>query len=792
MAERASRLSPRNYFLNESHELARGEKEGGGRLPTFAPIDWKKRGHDISHSLSSARKKISQSSDPLRDRHLFLSANPVAVIKKQSANRRRAPSGELDERPDYAGDHSRVFRRLGLDLLAVDAKGTAVVHATPARADQLIKTAQHLDEEGRREQARWVSIESFDVVPLAFRADDRWLSSLDLTSPSDAVIELQPLLSRIEIEQVIRAILEILEKSNLGGRLSRTGTDFSGRHWYRGMLPAKGLRSIATQISSVQALHPPFQTPITLAGRLRPSGRTDPLQATLSPAEISRLPVVAVVDVGVPSGHLQLSPYRRGSYTSPDAPSGLNPSHASRVASRVVFGDPDIAEEDAPATGSCAFYDVNIAVDVENVDDKALIPALQAVVSTSPDVRVFNLSIGQYEPLATLAPIERRERLASVQDLDNFAFRNDVLIVVAAGNSYRGVRPTPDYPSHLDDPRWALGSWACGYNTIKCGSYVGRLSPSGLVDHLGWPSAFTRIGPGISQAPSPDFSANGGNSNPQYDYGPGLGVWAYNEVGRWEDASGTSFAAPLLARQAAFALDALDRYCEQGARPFACTTKAFLALSALPPASDVTESVKRLISRTLGYGTASAQSLLRPSSDEAVLIWQGVLAGPEQLARIRIPIPRAWVAAARRPTLRVIAAWESPVNQAVESRWACRRVEYQLRRAPGTRAISHTGRGHKSYPFLDRTFALPVGTESGSSSDNWLLELSYKEIAEYPPALEFSPHQRVALAMRLSDADEDPVSPQEALLALPEAVTMTRLSIPENRIPNPVVVKIRV
>jgi hypothetical protein len=465
------------------------------------------------------------------------------------------------------------------------------------------------------------------------------------------------------------------------------------------------------------------------------------------------------------------------------------------VATRVVFGDPDFSSGIGDVTPTCAFLDVNVAADASRVDDKAVLTALQAIVATNPEVRVFNLSFGDFAPLDSHAPIERREKLFLLQDLDNFVFRSDVVVIVAAGNSPRGMVPMPSYPDHVDDPRWALGSWACGFNTLKCGSYVGRLSPSGLVKHLGWPSPFTRIGPGsVSDGPVPEFSANGGNCTDQYQPAPGLGVWTSSAAGLWEDYLGTSLAAPLLAREAAFVMSELQKHSEQGARPFAATIKAFLSLTAVPPEEPTVQS---LAERTLGRGTAKADRLRAPRAESAVMIWQGVLNGTQDKARIQVPVPKVWLKEASKPVLRVVAAWESPVNEAVEHIWACRKLEIQFRPLPAARALMPQGKSHRSYPLSDRKYDLSATKLERRSitppeGDLWLLEVSYKDIAEYPATIDFSPHQRVGVAMELSDDADEPVTPQRAMQGLPLAVTMTRLTVPENRIPNPIIVRPRV
>lgn len=788
-------LKPRTFFLNETHELARGERESGGRLPRLADVDWESRAQQISLSLAKARDVVDESRDPLRRRRYFLATVPNEKIRKLSGDKRRAPRGIVEEETDYAGEHSSVFRRLGLDLLAVDRKGRALVHAWPSRVEQLLSTASTLPDVGPRERARWITIDSFVEAPATFRLDEEWLEPLPEGSILDAVIELQPLLSRIEVDEVIRAVVGFAQAQGQRIPFERAGVDFSGRRWYRGSFARETLRQIADEFFSVQSLHPPLQTEVAAIRSSKNPSEQPASTSVGSGSEVGLLPVVAVVDVGVPRDHRILASYRRGSYVGLGTPTGIQTEHASRVASRVVFGEQDYAAG-IEAEGTCAFYDVNVAEDAFRIDDKSVVEALQAVVGTSPDVRVFNLSFGEYEALDSFRDVERSEKLLLLQDLDNFIFRSDILVVVAAGNSRPGVIPSPAYPNHIEDPRWALGSWACGFNSLTCGSYVGRLNPEGLVRSRGWPSPFTRVGFGLCKAPTPEFSADGGNCTADFRWAPGLGVWTCNASGLWEDSIGTSYAAPLLAREAAFVMRSLQARCEEGARPFASTVKAFLALTAEPP-PEMPERVRPLAARTLGRGTGRSDRLVSANAHSAVIVWQGVLEGPEDMARISVPIPRDWLGKAAKPILRVILAWESPVNAAVEHRWSCRRVEVQLRPGIGGKAVRGRSSSHRSYPLLDRSYLLDSATLAKQSvtppaSDNWLLEISYREIAEYIATIEFSPHHRVGVAMEVLDADDEPVSPQSAMQALPAALLMNRLTVPENRVPNPVVVRTKI
>jgi hypothetical protein len=457
----------------------------------------------------------------------------------------------------------------------------------------------------------------------------------------------------------------------------------------------------------------------------------------------------------------------------------------------VVFGD--VGGPGPAPLAACRYLDVNVAEDIDHVDTKAVIPTMEAVVGAYPDVRVFNCSFSSHDSLVLCEPVDRRERLITMRDLDNFIFARDVFVVVAAGNSPLGVPPATPYPEHLQDPAWQLGSWAMGFNTLTCGAFVGRLSPEGIAKTIGWPSPFTRIGPGVADAPIPEFSAPGGDSTLQYSYAPGSGVWVISADGLWEDSCGTSLAAPLLAREAALSLSFLQGICSPGARPFAVTVKAFLALTAKSPS--LPRRLKALAERTLGRGVASADRFYRPLPGSAVYVWQGVLETTKDMARVQLPVPKEWLQSASEPRLRLVWAWDPPVHDAVPEFWGCRRVNLHVKPIPDGNALRGGSKAHQSYPLIDRVFDIGLARLAEAKltplDDVWVIELSYEEIADYYPGLEFSPQQRVAFVAELFDASETPVSPQPAVQKLPIAATMIRLGVPRTQIATPVIVKAR-
>jgi hypothetical protein len=699
-------------------------------------------------------------------------AEPVTRVLKETTNKKKAPGGTFSEITSFGEHHSRVFRKLGFDLIQVNDDGSATVHAKPEQLELLINSSEVLLDAGSREKARWILIDEFGLIPERLRVDEAWISTLVPKKPADTVIELQPLLLRSEIETLIRAVADLLRR-NQGERLSVTGTDFSGRQWFRGRLAPETITAISREFYSVQSLHSPLTSSVSVQ-RGNPRVENAVTESPVTDAMSGSMPCVAVLDTGVPSDHKQLSKYRRGRYIDQDSFGSPVGGHGSFVASRIVFGNVE-CRNGAPREliPSCMYYDALVATNSTEIEDKSIVRAMGSIVATAPDVRVFNISFDSRRPLASLPEVERRERLTLLQDLDNFIFANDVIVAISAGNSPVGIVPSTPYPGHLDEPDWQLGHWAQSFNALTCGASIGSLAAGGLVTKLGWPSPFTRLGPGIAQSPKPDFNAPGGNSTLSYKDSPGLGVYGCTEDGVWEDKSGTSFAVPLLAREAAFTLDALQNICTHGTRAFSATAKAFLALSAT--ASYDETPPKELEERALGKGIASGRRLGHASLETAVFVWQGILEGPDDIAQIHLPIPKAWVGAAELPMLKVVLAWSSPVNAALREVWASRKVEIKLRPGSGAKAI-HPTRSliPKSYPLNSRLYPLK---RHETKYDMWVLEVSYTEIGEYFSAITFTPQQRVAFAAELLDEGPRRVSPQSYIQSMPIATTMDRLSI---------------
>jgi len=227
-----------------------------------------------------------------------------------------------------------------------------------------------------------------------------------------------------------------------------------------------------------------------------------------------------------------------------------------------------------------------------------------------------------------------------------------------------------------------------------------------------------------------------------------------------------------------------------GTQAFAVTARAFLALVAERVTND--DGLQMLAKRTLGYGRTSAARLSAPASRSAVILWQGYIESTSDIVRVQLPIPLKWLAEANDPILRLVMCADPPVNEVAHATWACRKITPVLRPGPDVRAVTAPRGRHASFPCVDRRYKLlryKPGGDKEAEGDTWLIELSYEEIAPYPPGMDFDPRQRVAFAAELYDSSATPADPQSAMQALPIAATMTRLSIQPAPIRSPVIIR---
>jgi len=214
-------------------------------------------------------------------------------------------------------------------------------------------------------------------------------------------------------------------------------------------------------------------------------------------------------------------------------------------------------------------------------------------------------------------------------------------------------------------------------------------------------------------------------------------------------------------------------------------------LALVADAYPTNTKVRKLSERTLGHGKASAHRLINAAAHSAVFIWQGLIQEPKEIVRIELPIPREWLLTATTPKLRVACGWDTPVNAAIRGIWGCRRVDVKLRPSTDDKALSGSRAKNPIHPLWVRSFDLSkenlVKHEISAVPHSWILELDYSQVADYN--MDFSPQQRVGLALEILDEAESAESPQAAVQALPIFPTMLRLSQSAVTIATPVKIR---
>ena len=770
--------APRHYFLNERHQLAPSEKAGGGSTSKILGIEWKTHGTSLSKSLETIKHARRHSADPTSNSRLFVVAKPASQISKES-KAKTAPTGEKQSTPDFAGKQSQVLAKMGFDLIAVQTDGSAIVHTTAARLKQIEKTLTHLAELSQREKNKWATLTDFKELSADYKTSPDWWPPEEGGAVLDCVIDFQPLIPPREVDLLIGAIKTRLSE---GEKLQRIGVEFTGRKWLGAKLKFSTVMMLCQEFQAIYSIHPPL---IALAAASNTSAKVARQVAAshIVPADPHALPCVGVIDTGIPEDHVLLAPYRIGQKNGQHTPGEVQCSHGSLVAGRVVFGDIDCVDGEpvSKLVGKCSVYDLRLGHGPGGeIYEASVSQAIADVVESAPHVRVFNLSFDSVIPLDGLVDSRRDAVLRRLAELDNRAFELDIICVIAAGNSVEGVVPTTPYPAHFKQPEWRLRTWSRCFNALTCGGIADEFHAEGVANEARAPSPFSRVGPGFAKSRKPDFSAPAGNCDSTYQRRPGsgLGVWCCNESGQWEDHFGTSYAAPLLAREAARIMAYLQTKCEPGNRPFASLVKAVMGLCAKRP--DLPKQYENLAKHTLGFGRVTLEDVEATTEDRALFLWQGIIGSEDEILTVELPVPGEWVKACEAPELRLVCAWETPVNAAAEKIWACRKLDITLRPLGGAEALKASNTNSKGYPLIERVYAL-VGKPRAEieRNDACLLELKYThlEMAEYPAGiLDFTPQQRISLAFEIYDARAGGPSPHAYVQVLPVAASLNRLS----------------
>lgn len=288
----------------------------------------------------------------------------------------------------------------------------------------------------------------------------------------------------------------------------------------------------ADRISQVRGIRSMSVTPEYAPIRSIPQGMR-PIR-TLTTGEVplpgSDAPVVAVLDSGVDSTHLENAVVKRVEFD----PVGLrNPEHGTFVAGLVMSAGHLNGGGDFPDDSSHVI-DAQVLPN-GTIDEPLLLERIEDVVRRNPQVKVWNCSFG-----APTAGIPEYGPFA--QELDALSQELGVLFVQAAGN-YEG-RPARGWPPvDLDD---LLMSPAEAVRSLTVGA---RAHKGGLVQ-AGAPASYSRRGPNFAAHVKPEVCHWAGDLD-QQGYLGGFGVQSLLPSGELAEGIGTSFSTPVVSTIAA-------------------------------------------------------------------------------------------------------------------------------------------------------------------------------------------------------------------------------------------------
>lgn len=586
------------------------------------------------------------------------------------------------------------FRRANLVVLDSSQEKVVVAFADDPQLQGFLERLDRYQSGPAEGRARPQLEGFFDVLkePRNIRPEEkltpRLLSEIDAVDPSHEL--------RLDIEcwhpgesehALAQAWLDELTEAarTAGGNVADTYlNDIVGLSLCRAYLTAEKVAEIASldQVARVDLLPRPHISPAQLY-----SIRAEDLPSMEQP--LPATPLVGLIDSGVRSAHALLGPALEGvEVLSGLFPDGEDESgHGTRVAGLILHGPLDVAlGRGVGLRPFCRLLSVRV------LDGDSMFPAnilwekeLEEAIRYCAEqgASVINLSIGDDES------IYRAPRATPVAALlDQLARELQLVLVVSAGNV-----PVPDYAtidgdlpfqywrdlharedtSLIDPAPSALALTVGGVCLTRAAGGLNRSEQAGLqpVGQEGWPSPFSRHGPGIAGAIKPELSAPGGS----FALDPGIpalvddaelavistGGGDLSTRDRLLEASvGTSLAAPLVTRVSAAVLAR-----HPGISPNLVRALVLQSVSNPPFTAELeggTEGERRnLVLDLVGYGSPAIDDAIESRDHRVVLVAEASIQ-VDGVHIYEVPIPSSFFESGGTRDVTVALAFDPPTR----------------------------------------------------------------------------------------------------------------------------------
>lgn len=460
-------------------------------------------------------------------------------------------------------------------------------------------------------------------------------------------------------------------------------------------------------------------------------------------------PIVGIVDSGVRSAH----PLLAGVVLAADAiGTGITEGedqhgHGTMVAALVAHGPIEaVITRSVPVPPLCRIVsarvlDANNEFPDEDLWEHDLADAITWCIEQGASV--INVSLGNARSVLS-AP----RQLAGAAVIDDLARRHDVTIVTCAGN----IAPA-DYLMDVDDgtavtyPERLLAADharlidpAPAMLALTVGAVTDAAAATGLATREtvvrvpmgkpGWPSPFTRVGPGVAGAVKPELVERGGT------LGIESGRFVNNDAelavvsaGARADrplihACGTSFAAPLVTRIAAGVKARFPSFSANQVRALVLASAAPLEfgkeIEASGPAAQQ-DAVRRLV----GYGRPNMAKAIESTSHRVVLVAEDEIA-VDGVHIYELPIPASFRQSGGQRGIDVALGY-NPKTRARRLDYLSSRMEFHVFRGITIEQVQETvARLEAAYEVVDPE-------ELAGDDEEETPEVAADEAARKPP-----------------------------------------------------------
>ncbi|WP_086775109.1 S8 family peptidase [Vibrio coralliirubri] len=324
-------------------------------------------------------------------------------------------------------------------------------------------------------------------------------------------------------------------------------------------------------------------------------------------------PVVGIVDTGVSSACGPLAPWLTGQISIVPENDKIS-EHGTFVAG--LISNASLLNGGHSHFPLCQSKVFSIeAIGASGGDFYEILNTLDMAAKNNPHIKVWNLSLGENDPV-DLHGISEFGIL-----LDEFQDKHNCLCVVSAGNFQEELRPWPPIDTYED----RISSPGDSVRALTVGSLAHN---DGFVSN-GKPSSFSRKGPVSNFVQKPEVVHYGGNLLENGSFCDSMAIKSICPNGYETYSVGTSVSTPIISTLAA------NLFHKIGERATPSLVKGLLIHSA-----NLKGIVPQECKEYLGWGVpADVHDVLSVSDYETTLVFEGIAQKSFEVQKLPFPIP---------------------------------------------------------------------------------------------------------------------------------------------------------